>query len=72
LWGLNVFDNKNPIAVYTSTGMAGSTNWLNTDDGQAFLANTGSEGAQRYDLATNNPNLYANPRLVRFGLRTSF
>jgi outer membrane receptor protein involved in Fe transport len=72
LWGLNVFDNRNPIAVYTSTGTPVSTNWLNTDDGQAFLANTGSQGAYLYDLATNNPNLYGNPRLVRFGLRTSF
>lgn len=72
VWGLNVFDNKNPITVYTSTGQAESTNWLNTDDGQAFLQNTGSDGARLYDLATNNPNLYANPRLIRFGLRTSF
>ena len=72
VWGLNVFDSKNPVFVYTSTGTAVSTNWLDTDDGQAFLANTGADGARLYDLATNNPNLYSNPRLVRFGLRTSF
>jgi outer membrane receptor protein involved in Fe transport len=72
LWGLNVFDNRNAVIVYTSTGTPVSTNWLNTDDGRAFVANTGSEGARLYDLATNNPNLYSNPRLVRFGLRTSF
>jgi outer membrane receptor protein involved in Fe transport len=73
VWGLNVFDNENPIAVYTSTGSPGSTNWLNTDDGRAFIdATTNKDGALLYDLATNNPNLYANPRLIRFGLRTSF
>jgi hypothetical protein len=29
-------------------------------------------GGSLYELATNNPNLYSNPRLVRFGLRTNF
>ncbi len=73
VWGLNVLDNKNPITVYTSTGSPYTTNWINTDDGQTFLANTvAKNGGQLYDLAENNPNLYANPRLVRFGLRTSF
>lgn len=73
VWALNVLDNKNPITVYTSTGSPGTTNWLNTDDGQTFVANTADkDGARLYDLAQNNPNLYANPRLVRFGLRTSF
>ena len=73
VWGLNVLDNQNPIGVYTSTGTPVSTDWLNTDDGQAYLANTASKnGAALYDLATNNPNLYSNPRLIRFGVRTSF
>ena len=72
VWALNVFDNRNATAVYTSTGVPTSTNWLDTDDGQAFLAAQGDEGLRRYEVATNNPNLYSNPRLVRFGLRTSF
>jgi outer membrane receptor protein involved in Fe transport len=73
VWGLNVLDNKNPIAVYTSTGSASTDNWLNTDDGQTFIANTtAKDGERKYMLAENNPNLYSNPRLVRFGLRTSF
>ncbi len=73
VWGLNVLDNKNPIAVYTSTGSPSSTSWLDTEDGQTFVQNTsGKDGERIYTLAENNPNLYANPRLVRFGLRTSF
>ena len=73
VWGLNVLDNQNPIGVYTSTGTPVSTDWLNTDDGQAYLANTATKnGAALYDLSTNNPNLYSNPRLIRFGVRTSF
>ena len=68
-----MLDNKNPITVYTSTGSPMTTNWLNTEDGQTFVANTADQdGARLYDLAQNNPNLYANPRLIRFGLRTSF
>jgi hypothetical protein len=72
IWGLNLFDVRNPVAVYTGTGSANSTNWLSTDDGQAFLAQTGADGARLYDLAQNNPNLYSNPRLIRFGVRASF
>ena len=72
IWGLNVFDNKNPLTVYSSTGTPVSTNFLNTDDGAAYLAGTGEKGARLYDLATSNPNLYANPRLIRFGLRANF
>jgi len=68
-----VLDAKNPVNVYTSTGSPSSTNWLNTDDGQTFIANTADKnGEQLYHLAENNPNLYTNPRLVRFGIRTSF
>ena len=73
VWALNVLDAKNPVNVYTSTGSPQSTNWLNTDDGQTFISNTASKnGEQLYKLAENNPNLYTNPRLVRFGFRTSF
>jgi outer membrane receptor protein involved in Fe transport len=73
VWALNVLDTRNPIAVYTSTGSTESTNWLNTDDGQTFIANTASQnGEALYHLAENNPNLYSNPRLVRFGIRTNF
>jgi outer membrane receptor protein involved in Fe transport len=71
-WVLNLFDNENAIVTYTSTGSPTTTGFLNTQDGQAFLATNGDEGERLYRLAENNPNLYANPRLVRFGLRTSF
>ena len=72
VWVLNALDTENPIAVYTGTGSAFATGWLNTADGQQFLADTGAQGAALYNLAQNNPNLYSNPRLVRFGVRASF
>lgn len=71
LWALNVFDSKNPIGVYTSTGSPTSTSYAATETGKAELSAVPG-GLQTYDLAQNNPNLYSNPRLVRFGVRASF
>jgi outer membrane receptor protein involved in Fe transport len=75
VWVLNLLDTRNPIQVYGSTGSALSTGWLETEDGQAYLAGAGAngrDGQRLYDLAQNNPTYYSNPRLVRFGLRTNF
>ena len=75
LWVLNVFDNRNANNVYTSTGSAQTTGWLDTNDGQAYLLNASlqnKDGLGAYRLAEADPGLYGNPRLVRFGVRTSF
>jgi outer membrane receptor protein involved in Fe transport len=74
-WVLNVFDNDNAIAVYSSSGSATTTNWLSTNEGQGYLdtaAARGIDGETLYRLAENNPNLFTNPRMVRLGLRGSF
>jgi hypothetical protein len=75
VWVLNVLDTKNPFQVYQSTGSPSSTGFLDTNDGQAYLqsaAAAGLDGLRLYDVAQNNPTNYANPRRVRFGLRTNF
>jgi hypothetical protein len=75
IWVLNVFDRKNPFSVYNSSGSPYTTNFLNTPDGEQFLADAASrgiDGQELYGLAENNPNFYTNPRLVRLGLRASF
>jgi len=74
-WVLNVLNQKNPTAVYTSSGSPATTDWLGTNEGQGFLstaAGRGVDGAALYGLAENDPTIYSNPRLVRFGLRTNF
>jgi outer membrane receptor protein involved in Fe transport len=71
LWVLNVFDRDNVVTVYSSTGDGTSTGWLNTADGQAFLA-TVPNALDRYRLAEENPNFHLNPRLIRFGAQWSF
>ncbi len=75
VWVLNLFDTRNAVAVYGSSGDAANTGWLDTADGQTYLAtaaDAGYDGRYLYDLAQNNPNNYTNPRLVRFGFRTNF
>ena len=74
-WVLNLFNNKNAVAVYTSSGSATTTNWLGTNEGQGYLeaaAAKGVDGETLYRLAENDPTLFSNPRMVRFGLRGSF
>ena len=74
-WVLNLFNNKNAVAVYTSSGSATTTNWLSTNEGQGYLdtaAARGVDGETLFRLAENNPTLFSNPRMVRFGLRGSF
>jgi len=72
VWVLNLMDKRNALAVYESSGSAQTTGWLDTEAGQTYLANNGAAGQATYDLAQTNPNLYGNPRLVRFGLRVGF
>jgi outer membrane receptor protein involved in Fe transport len=72
VWVLNLFDSSNQYGVYESSGSAFTTNYLNTPAGQAFLADQGAAGRSTYELAQANPDLFSNPRLVRFGLRANF
>jgi len=75
VWVLNLFDSKNAFTVYSSSGSATTTNWLSTNEGQGYLdtaAARGVDGKTLYNLAENDPTLFSNPRMVRFGLRGSF
>lgn len=74
-WVLNVLDAENAFQVYTSSGSAETTNWLNTADGQAYLQtaeSNGLDGLGLYRLAESDPNFYSTPRIVRFGVRAAF
>lgn len=77
VWVLNLFNRENVYTVYTSTGSAETTNYLNTSEGQNFLATNadryGADGALgRYHLAELDPGNFGVPRLVRFGARIDF
>jgi outer membrane receptor protein involved in Fe transport len=66
----NITNRKNVYAVYTATGSAESTNFLNDVAGQRQY-NTPEE-QELYRAAELNPDYFGNPRLVRFGARLSF
>ncbi len=70
IWVLNVMNRKNPASVYASSGVSNDTGWLSNPTGARAYNTAALE--ERYALAQENPNNYDVPRLVRFGLRTSF
>lgn len=72
VWVLNLFDRDNQVTVYSSSGSAETTNFLNTEEGEAAVAANGEDYARIYRLAERNPNLHSNPRLVRIGAKLSF
>jgi outer membrane receptor protein involved in Fe transport len=77
IWALNVFNQDNVYTVYTSSGSALTTNWLETQDGQAFIEQNatkyGTDGAiERYQLAEQTPLFHGVPRMLRFGAKLSF
>lgn len=77
LWVLNIFDRENIIDVYTSSGSARTTNFLETPEGEAFIdrnaATYGEDRAiERYRLGELDPTQYGIPRMVRFGAKLNF
>lgn len=69
VWIVNVLDRKNPLRVYTSTGLPNTTAWLATVNGQTYLEKFGEAGRQKYLDKENNPMNYDVPRLIRIGLQ---
>jgi outer membrane receptor protein involved in Fe transport len=75
LWVTNAFNTKNALAVFTGTGTASGTDYLNTDDGRTVAANLASMGIdpnRAYQLALESQTLYGPPRMVRLGMRLGF
>ncbi|MBI4562344.1 MAG: hypothetical protein HY724_09900, partial [Candidatus Rokubacteria bacterium] len=76
VWLLNALDTDNAINVFSSTGSAATTGYLDTQEGHEVADNLrnayGLDPAEVYRLALQNQSLYSNPRQVRFGLRVGF
>jgi len=70
LWVLNVFNKDNIRTVYTGTGSATTTNFLNTAEGQATYDTP--EAQNRYRLAEMSPTLHDVGRLFRLGAKVTF
>ena len=70
VWVLNVFNRDNVRTVYTGTGSAETTNFLDTPEGQSTY-NT-ADAQRQFRLAELSPTLHDIGRLVRFGAKVSF
>ncbi|MFC1476257.1 TonB-dependent receptor plug domain-containing protein [Candidatus Zixiibacteriota bacterium] len=75
---INVFDRKNALNVYQSTGEPDNCGWLDTDAGQNWLNSdpgpdwTGLDREEKSHLKENNPLNYDTPRQIRLGMRVNF
>jgi hypothetical protein len=56
--------------VYTGSGSAETTNFLNTAEGQATYSTADSQ--RLYGLAERSPTLHDSGRLFQFGAKVSF
>lgn len=72
IWIENLLDADNVINVYRSTGNATTTNWLNTTDGMAAVANNGEGYKQDYIALENDPSNFGVPRMIKLGVRMNF
>jgi len=75
VWVLNLFDTNNALFVYSGTGSAFTTGFLDSEAGRAVAADLQSKGidpVRAYQLATQGAGLFSIPRTVRFGLRADF
>lgn len=72
VWLINLFDTENELSVYRSTGSAYTTGWLATEEGRKWAADNGAAAVASYKLKERDPRNFGVPRMVRFGLKTSF
>lgn len=83
VWAINLFNRGNVTGrdtdnrglestVYSSTGDAATTGWLNTAEGREFVNRFGTLGEQKFLLKEQNPLNYDTPRQVRFGMALNF
>jgi len=79
LWVINLFDRKNVIEVWGSSGLPNTTGWLSTGNGQRFIMDhsTPSDasfltGEEKYRFSENDPTHYGPGRQIRFGARLGF
>jgi hypothetical protein len=72
VWIENLLDADNVVAVWRSTGSPYTTDWLNTDEGKAIIANSGEGYAQDYASLERDPRNFGIPRTIKLGLKINF
>jgi outer membrane receptor protein involved in Fe transport len=67
---LNVFNRDNVRTVYSGTGSAETTDFLDTPEGQSTYST--ADAQRQFRLAEQSPTLHDIGRLIRFGAKLSF
>ncbi len=76
----NLLNTENQISVWESSGDAGTTYWLGSDEGVAWAAANpdpideygGLTGPEAYQFREDDPNNYGAPRRVFFGFKINY
>ncbi|MDP2359772.1 MAG: TonB-dependent receptor [bacterium] len=72
---INVLDAENFVSVWESSGDAGTTYWLETSEGQAWMAGMAAQGVDGeglYRLREDDPNNWNVPRMLQVGLTVNY
>lgn len=73
----NVLNTKNVLSVYRYTGTADDDAFISSAEGIKTIENLATEQQQQayidqYSVKVSNPDRFAQPRIVRLGLRLNF
>ncbi len=72
VWVENLLDRKNVVSVYEGSGYPDRTGFLESEVGRETVDALGPQFVADYQRLENNPQNYAPPRQVWFGIRASF
>lgn len=71
----NLLDAENYVSVWESSGDPGTTYWLESSEGQAWvqtMADQGIDGEELYQLREDDPNNWNVPRMLQVGLTVNY
>jgi len=72
IWVDNLFNAKNAVRVWRSTGSPYTTGYLATDEGKVLVAQNGQNWKYDYEALERNPANFGIPRLIKLGLKINF
>ncbi len=71
----NLLNAENYVSVWESSGDPGTTYWLESSEGQAWMqtmADQGIDGEELYQLREDDPNNWNVPRMLQVGLTVNY
>ena len=72
VWVNNLFNAKNAVSVWRSTGSPETTGFLATAEGKTYAAQNGQNWVYDYEALERNPGNFGPPRLIKLGVKMNF